>query len=209
MKNNTQKIMPQEPILQLNNISHQYNKEGLVLNDLSYEFSNKKYVLMGPSGIGKSTLLHIAGKIIKPTMGTVETTHNFGIIFQTLNLLNDFTLRENIELAARIKKRNIEYEELANLCKLTDILDKYPNQVSGGQRQLCAIVRALATGATFLLADEPTGDLDEQNAQLIRQLFDLLNSKFEMGWLVSSHDSSWLEIADKKLTIKNGILEEL
>ena len=153
-----------EKFLTLENISHRY-EESWVLNEITYTFENKKYVLMGPSGIGKSTLLHIACNILKSTYGKIETTHEIGCIFQTLNLLNDFTLRENIELAAKIKHKKPEYEEIAYLCGITKILDKYPNQVSGGQKQHAAITRALATGATFLIADEPTGNLDAESAR--------------------------------------------
>lgn len=194
--------------LVLNNITHKYGNQ-VVLQDVSYVFENKKYVLMGASGIGKSTLLHIASEIIKPTHGSVETTHNIGCIFQTLNLLADFTLRENIELAAKIKDRTPEYLEVANLCGITKILDKYPNEVSGGQKQHAAITRALATGATFLLADEPTGNLDCDSARVVRNLFALLHKQFNVGWVVSSHDPAWLDIADVKLTLRNGKIAKL
>jgi len=195
--------------LKLVNISHQYDKQTQVLKDISYTFENKKYVLMGPSGIGKSTLLHIACNIIKPTHGHVETRHSLGCIFQTLNLLEDFTLRENIELAAKIKGEKAEYEEVANLCGITKILDKFPNEVSGGQKQHAAITRALATGATFLIADEPTGNLDSDSAKIVRNLFALLNRQFNIGWIVSSHDPAWLDIADEKLTLKTSRLQKL
>ena len=88
----------QNNILELNNISHAYSNNELVLDDISFDFTNKKYVLIGPSGIGKSTLLHIINGIITPTKGKVQSNHKFGTIFQTLNLLNDFTLKENIEI---------------------------------------------------------------------------------------------------------------
>jgi ABC-type lipoprotein export system ATPase subunit len=194
--------------LKLENISHKY-ENNWVLNDISYEFQNKKYVLMGPSGIGKSTLLNIANKIIKPLKGNVICNHNIGCIFQNINLLNDFTLKENIELALKIKNIKGEYAELARLCQIDKILNKYPNQVSGGQKQHTAIVRALAMKATFLIADEPTGNLDPNSAQVIRNLFNLMHQQFGIGWIVSSHDSQWLSIADETLTITEGKLTKL
>lgn len=200
--------MIEEKILKLTNICHQYDKkyDNWVLKDISFNFTNKKYVLMGPSGIGKSTLLHIITNIIKPTHGHIKTNHKFGSIFQNLNLLSDFTLRENISIAAKIKKYQPEYMELAKFCDVVDILDKFPSQISGGQKQRGAIIRALSTGATFLIADEPTDNLDEQNAQIIRNLFNLLNEELSIGWIVSSHDPSWLTIAHEKLTLKSGNL---
>lgn len=194
--------------LKLENIWHKY-ENNWILNDISYEFQNKKYVLMGASGIGKSTLLNIANNIIKPFKGKVTCSHKIGSIFQNINLLNDFTLRENIELALKIKKIKGEYEELSYLCSINKILDKYPNEVSGGQKQHAAIVRALALKATFLIADEPTGNLDQNSAQVIRNLFDLMHQKFSIGWIVSSHDPAWLKIADEALTIKEGKLVPL
>lgn len=193
-------------MLCLKNIFHCYDESKWVLNDLSFNFDLKKYVLVGPSGIGKSTLLHVAGKIIQPISGIIESNFKIGFIFQNLNLLENFTLKENIEIAAQIKNIQPKYMEITKLIGIDNILNKYPNQVSGGQKQRAAIARALACGANFILADEPTGNLDVENAKTIRNLFNLINKELNIGYLISTHDTSWLESADKKLKIEKGKL---
>jgi len=197
-------------MLRLINISHRYkNSEKSTLENVNFNFENRKYILVGPSGTGKTTLINIAGKIMEPTRGQVLTDFVLGFIFQSFNLLSDFTIRENIELAAKIKKITPGYEEISKLTGIFEILDKFPNQVSGGQNQRAAITRSLAYGANFVLADEPTANLDDENAQIIINLFDLINKELNIGFVISTHDRKWLTIADEALTIENGILKEL
>lgn len=195
------------PELTLTNISHKYEGElNWILQDVSFKFCEKKHVLIGPSGIGKSTLLHIAAKILTPTSGKVDQNCMPGFITQNSNLLADFTIKENIEIAAQIKKRKAEMREITKLIGIEDILNKFPNQISGGQKQRAAIALALSWGANFILADEPTGNLDNENARIIRDLFNIINTKLKVGMLISTHDMRWLEIADEKLVLNNGML---
>lgn len=197
-------------MLRLINVSHRYEKsEKWILNNVNFNFDNRKYVLVGSSGVGKSTLINIAGKIMPATSGQVLTDFTLGYIFQSFNLLSDFTLRENIELASKIKNTKPGYEEIAKLTGISQILDKFPNQVSGGQNQRAAITRALAYGANFILADEPTANLDQENAKIIIDLFDLINKELNIGFIISTHDNNWLKIADEALKIENCNLQEL
>jgi putative ABC transport system ATP-binding protein len=198
-------------MLKLINISHRYEKgleNSWILENINYEFGKKKYVLIGQSGIGKTTLLNIAGSIIKPTVGEIESNFNLGFIFQSLNLLSDFSLRENIELPGKINSQETKYSELAKLTNIENILDKFPNEVSGGQKQRAAITRALASGANFIIADEPTANLDKANAKLIIDLFALIHERLGIGCLISTHDTTWLDIADEKLEIQNRQLKK-
>lgn len=192
-------------MLILKNVYHKYD-ESWVLHDISFIFENKKYVLIGPSGVGKSTLLHIAGGIIKPKKGSVKSEYENAFIFQTSNLLEDLTVLENIEIAAQIRKRKCSYSQLIDLLGIEKILDRFPNQISGGEKQRVAIVRALSFGANFIFADEPTGNLDPDNARMIRNIFSLINKELKIGFLISTHDYDWLAVADKKLKLESGTL---
>lgn len=194
-------------MLKLNNIYHRYGKENWILKNLTYSFQAKKYILLGPSGIGKSTLLHIASGIIKPVSGYVISNYSIVNIFQSLNLLNDFTLRENIELAAKIRGKKALYSQIVEMTKISHILDKFPNQVSGGEKQRAAIARALSLEANFILADEPTGNLDPENASIIREIFNLIHAELGIGFIISTHDYAWLNIGNEKIEIKDGSLK--
>ena len=194
-------------MLKLNNIYHKYGNEKWILKNLSYTFDAQRYILLGPSGIGKSTLLHIATKIVKPISGYVVSNYKIANIFQSLNLLNDFTLKENIELAGKIKGIKSCYSQIVEMTQITHILDKYPNQVSGGEKQRAAIARALSVDANFILADEPTGNLDPENAAIIRNIFNLINSELKIGFIVSTHDYAWLDVGNRKLEILDGALK--
>lgn len=193
-------------MLSLKNISHKYENSPWIFSELDFQFENKKYVIIGPSGIGKSTLLHIINGLIQPIGGRIDSQYKTTMIFQSLNLLTDFTVRENIELALRINNLKLEYDELVSILGIENILDKFPNEISGGQKQRAAIARALSIGANFILADEPTGNLDAENACMIRELFKLIYDKLNIGFIISTHDHKWLEIADVQLQIVQGKL---
>lgn len=192
-------------MLKLINIYHKYDSIW-ILHDINYNFENKRYLLMGHSGIGKTTFLNICAKLLKPTKGKIETDRKIGFIFQNFNLLSDFTVKENIEIAIKIKKQTISYENIIDFTNIKDILHKYPHQISGGQKQRVAIARALADGSNFILADEPTGSLDNENAKNIRKLFEVINKELNVGFLISSHDDMWKESVDVKMKLEDGDL---
>jgi ABC-type lipoprotein export system ATPase subunit len=191
-------------MLELVNLSHSYDKKNLVLDDISFKFDSKKYVLIGPSGVGKSTLLNIAGGLLDPYKGFVRSDYDSAFIFQLFNLLDDFTIRENIEIAPKIKKKKVAYNEVVEITGISHLLDKFPGEISVGEKQRAAIARALACNPDFIFADEPTGSLDPYNASIIRNIFDQINKSLSIGFLISTHDYNWLSFADEKLNLKDG-----
>ena len=188
--------------LKLNNLSKKYekNKSFKVLDNLNFEFkSGKIYSIVGPSGSGKSTLLNLISLIDVPTTGSIEFNNkkidnksstendnirskNIGIIYQDKNLLTDFTALENVVLPNLLisnnKSRSISLAK--NMIKklgLYQRLNHYPSELSGGENQRIAIARALINEPNIILADEPTGSLDFDNAkQIFKILFNLNNN---------------------------------
>ncbi|MDC3026682.1 ABC transporter ATP-binding protein [Candidatus Pelagibacter sp.] len=197
-----------------------------VLNDISFTFEKGKiYSLVGPSGSGKSTLLNLLSLIDQPNSGSIEIlskkidfsekvendkirSKKIGIIYQDKNLLNDFTALENIYLPKLLltndKKNSIE--EAKKICKkvnLTSRLNHYPSELSGGEIQRVAISRALINEPEIILADEPTGSLDFDNAkQIFKILFNLKNKNRVI--IFATHNRYFAKMADCKLQMING-----
>lgn len=190
-----------------------------------------KIAILGHSGCGKSTLLHIIASLDHPTSGTIffeETPlhlkdedalsqfrrHNIGMIFQFHYLLKDFTALENIFLPAYMagEKKKDAMEKAQSL--LVDVgLEKrashLPSQLSGGERQRVAVARSLINNPKLILADEPTGNLDPENAELISQLlFDMVD-QYKKSLVLVTHDMGMSEYCDRVYTIKNARLETL
>ncbi len=183
---------------------------------------------MGPSGSGKSTLLYLIAAIDRPSRGQVKVlgqdliqlneramadwrNENIGFIFQTFNLIPVLTARENVELPLLLthlsKKERSEHAETAlRLVGLTDRMDHYPRQLSGGQEQRVAIARAIVTDPSIILADEPTGDLDAQSAQEILTILSKLNREHEKTVLMVTHDPHAARHASKIRYLEKGEL---
>ena len=187
--------------IKIKNITKKYekNKSIKVLNDISFYFeSGKTYSIMGPSGSGKSTLLNLLSLIDTPTTGSIEISSNkiksnnkvendlirakkIGIIYQDKNLLSDFTALENVYLPnlliSKEKHKSIELaKKLIKNIGMSTRINHFPNELSGGENQRIAIARALINNPDIILADEPTGSLDSENAKLIfKILFNLKN----------------------------------
>ncbi len=164
----------------------------------------------GRSGSGKTTLLNIIAGIDKPTEG--EFVHSFGenycaMVFQDFQLIDLLTVRQNLELVPNIMSNSkTDIAEMAEKYGLTDILDKFPNQISGGQKQRVAVVRAVLENRPVLACDEPTGNLDEENATAIASL--LKSESDDKLIQVVSHDTElFAPICDKHIKLKNGIIE--
>ena len=214
--------------IKITNLSKKYekNKAIKVLNDLSFNFvSGKSYSIMGPSGSGKSTLLNMLSLIDTPTTGSIiinnkkiNTNNNaendiiraskIGIIYQDKNLLSDFTALENVYLPnLLISKEKQKSKELAKkLIKEVGMitrLNHFPNELSGGENQRIAIARALINDPEIILADEPTGNLDSNNAKLIfKILFNLKNKNRII--IFATHNRYFANMADCKITMNNG-----
>ena len=215
-------------LIELTNIIKDFNthKKINVLKKISYKFKKGKiYSLMGPSGSGKSTLLNLLSLIDRPTSGEIsienmkidysESNKNdvlrakkIGIIYQQDNLLPDFTALENIYLPKLLltndKKNSIETaKKISKKVNLSSRLNHYPSELSGGEIQRVAISRALINEPEIILADEPTGSLDFDNAkQIFKILFNLKNKNRVI--IFATHNIYFANMADCKLQMING-----
>ena len=217
--------------LTLKNISKHFNTEKKikVLKNLSYNFNKgKTYSLMGPSGSGKSTLLNLISLIDRPTLGSIKfndklvnftdnkkndifRSEKIGIIYQQNNLLPDFTALENVYLA-NLSVNNNKDEALAkakDLLKkigLSNRLDHFPSQLSGGECQRVAISRAIINNPEIILADEPTGSLDLNTA---KEIFQLLNNQKNSNRLIifATHNRFFANKADYLLEMIDGSIK--
>ena len=180
--------------------------------------------IIGASGSGKSTLLHILGSVDKPTSGkvTIDGTdlstlnptqsaifrrRKAGLVYQFYNLIPTLTVRKNILMPLLLdkKKPNQEYfEKVVHSLGLTDRLESLPNQLSGGQQQRAAIARSLIYRPALLLADEPTGNLDQKNTKEIIDMLKLSNRNLEQTIILITHDEKVALEADRIITIEDG-----
>lgn len=180
--------------------------------------------IVGASGSGKSTLLHILGSVDKPSEGrvliegmdisTLNQTkaaifrrRKVGIVYQFYNLIPTLTIRRNILMPLLLdkKKPNQEYfEQVVNVLGIADKLEFLPNQLSGGQQQRAAIARALLYRPALLLADEPTGNLDQKNSREIIDMLKLSNRSLNQTILLVTHDEKIALEADRIVTIEDG-----
>ena len=217
--------------LQLKNISKSFKTEKKikVLKNLSYNFSKGKiYSLMGPSGSGKSTLLNLISLIDRPTIGNIKFNNisinfnqnkindifrakNIGIIYQENNLLPDFTALENVYLAnlSISNNKDLALSKAENLLKkvgLSNRLDHFPSQLSGGECQRVAISRAIINDPEIILADEPTGSLDFNTA---KDIFELLNNQKKSNRLIifATHNRYFANKADYLLEMIDGSIK--
>ena len=207
------------------------NKKIKVLNNLSFNFKKGNiYSIIGPSGSGKSTLLNILSLIDQPTSGQIKLenkdikfeekskndlirANKIGIIYQQNNLLNDFTTIENVYLANLTvnKNKNKAYENSKIILKkigLSNRLNHYPSQLSGGEMQRVAIARALVNNPDILLADEPTGSLDTETA---KQVFNAIRSQKNSYRLIifATHNRFFANKADCQLEMKDGNIKTI
>ena len=214
--------------LELKNISKSFitETEIKVLKKLSYTFKKGKvYSLMGPSGAGKSTLLNLISLIDRPSNGSLKFNNqiidfskknendifrakNIGIIYQQNNLLPDFTALENVYLASLSNgvNKDLAKEKAKDLLKkvgLSNRLGHFPSQLSGGESQRGAIVRAIINNPSIILADEPTGSLDMKTA---KNIFELLNNQKSSNRLIifATHNRFFADKSDCLLEIVNG-----
>ena len=219
--------------MEIKNLSKNYTaqKNIKVLKNLNYKFiTGKVYSLVGPSGSGKSTLLNILSLIDRPSRGHLILnkkkinfddiykndnlrSENFGIIYQEKNLLNDFTAEENIALAGlangKSKKESfILSQKILRKLRLVKRSKHFPSQLSGGENQRIAIGRALVNAPKIIIADEPSGNLDQQNAKEFFKLLFNLKSKNRII-IYATHNRYFANLADCRLQIINGKLKSV
>ena len=216
-------------MIELKNVSKNFGKQK-ILNDISFEIKKGEFVsIIGPSGAGKTTLLNIIGTIesfnnnddselilneneiknLNDNQLSDFRNKNIGFIFQFHQLLPELNLEENIVLPAMIgntskKSYQNKAKELAKLLGIEGILKKYPDSISGGERQRVAVARALINNPTILLADEPTGNLDSKNEQIIMNFFKKLNTEMGLTIILVTHNKDFAKISDKIYTLKDG-----
>ena len=224
-----------ESILKVENIEKYYgNKDNVTkaIDNISFRVEEGEFVgIMGPSGSGKTTLLNCISTIDNVTTGSIEIDgeditrlknrklENFrrdklGFIFQDFNLLDTMTAFENISLALTIAgKKGIEVKKIvkraAENLGITEVLDKYPYQMAGGQKQRVAAARATVNNPKLILADEPTGALDSKAAKMLLNSIEKLNKENNATILMVTHDAFTASYAQRILFIKDGFFNEI
>ena len=217
-------------ILQVKNVEKYYGSKSSLtkaINGISFEVEKGEFVaIMGASGSGKTTLLNLISTIDKVTAGEIfvdgenitklkgNSLNKFrrdklGFIFQDFNLLDTLTGYENISLSLSIQ--NIPYseqkkriEDIASKLGITKILNKYPYQMSGGEKQRIASARAIITNPSLILADEPTGALDSKSSKQLLNSFEYLNKELNSTILMVTHDAFTASYASRVIFIKDG-----
>lgn len=185
--------------------------------------------IVGPSGSGKTTLLNMIGGLDMPTSGKIIVDkidistykpdelinfrlHHIGFVFQAYNLIPVLTAKENVEFIMLLqnvskKEREERAVELLKAVELGDRVDSRPSELSGGQQQRVAVARSLASKPSFVLADEPTANLDSHSAGSLLDLMEKLNHDFEMTFVFSTHDARVIERAHRVVTLLDGSIK--
>ena len=200
-----------------------------VLKKVSLSIENSKVVtIVGPSGAGKSTLLHIIGTLDKPDGGEVVIdgvnlnslsddklaefrNRHIGFVYQFHHLLPEFTALENVAMPALIagKSRKESFDrakELLDFLKLADRVGHKPAQLSGGEQQRVSVARALMNNPELILADEPSGNLDTENARKLHDLFFVLRDTFKQTFLIVTHNEELAQLSDRKIVLQDGVV---
>jgi len=215
-------------ILEATNICKKYGTLE-VLKGVSLQVKKGEIVsLVGPSGAGKSTLLHILGTLDRPDSGIVKIEYkevfkqsekalsafrnkSIGFIFQFHHLLPEFTAVENICIPAFIggktkKESEAKAMELLVLLNLSHRANHKPTELSGGEQQRVAVARALINNPALIMADEPSGNLDTNNARDLHKLFFELRDKLNQTFIIVTHNEELADMADRKVQMKDGII---
>lgn len=219
-----------ETVIDAHNISRVYNPDTVpvyALNNVHLHLQQGEFTaLVGPSGSGKTTFLNIIGGLDKPDTGNVIINgtditklskkklidfrlHNIGFIFQSFNLIPVLTAKENVEFILLLQSlnkadRDQRVIQLLQEVGLGDKADSRPAQLSGGQQQRVAVARALASKPKFILADEPTANLDSKSASNLLDIMALLNKEEDMTFIFSTHDQRVIDRARRVITLVDG-----
>ena len=217
-------------LLQFSDVHLQYqNGQNLteVIKGINFSINqNERLAIVGKSGSGKTSLLMLMAGLEKPTLGSIKfqnqelTTYsedqltdfrkkNIGIVFQSFYLIPSYTALENVALSLEInfQKNALEQaEEILTDLGLKDRLYHFPNQLSGGEQQRVAIARAIINKPELILADEPTGNLDEENSQIIAELLFSISQKYQKSLCLVTHDLELAKKCDRLMKIDNGAI---
>ncbi len=200
------------------------------LKSVSFEVEPAAFIsFIGPSGSGKTTLLNLIGCLDKPTSGTLKVAdvntsdltrkeaaafrgRNLGFIFQDFNLIPVLTVYENVEYPLLIvqnvpaEERKERINSLLETVGMIDQKDKYPDQISGGQKQRAAVARALVTNPRLVLADEPTANLDSKTAFMVIEIMRHMRDEFGVTFIFSTHDPKIVSEVESVYTLQDGVL---
>ena len=236
MDNTAQKPPEAEPriVMDVQNITKSLplaREQIEILKGISFQIKISEFVaIVGPSGSGKSTLLGIIAGLDNPSTGQVlldgvditrmserrlaaVRNRKIGMIFQAFNLIPTLTAQENVEVPLYVGRHkgspSARARELLSLVGLEHRLNHRPNQLSGGEQQRVAIARALATDPTFVIADEPTGNLDARNGENLLRLISDLREQTGKTFLVATHDPVVASHADRTIRLVDGLVVEL
>lgn len=217
-------------LLQFSDVHLQYqNGQNLteVIKGINFSINqNERLAIVGKSGSGKTSLLMLMAGLEKPTLGSIKfqnqelTTYsedqltefrkkNIGIVFQSFYLIPSYTALENVALSLEInfqKNALVQAEEILTDLGLKDRLYHFPNQLSGGEQQRVAIARAIINKPELILADEPTGNLDEENSQVIADLLFNVSQKYQKSLCLVTHDLELANKCDRLMKIDNGTI---
>lgn len=217
------------PMIKVTNLYKSYNNTQ-VLKNINLSIKKGKIIaITGPSGAGKSTLLNLLGTLDIPDKGEIFIDNvnisvlnlnqlaefrnkNIGFVFQNYNLLPEFSAIENICMPALAAKSvNKKYlfskaKELIDIVGLSNRVDHKPSQLSGGEQQRVSIARALINNPSLILADEPTGNLDTQNAEIVYNLFYRLCVKLNFTFIITTHNTKLAQKADSIINMQDGII---
>ena len=217
-------------LLQFSDVHLQYqNGQNLteVIRGINFSISkNERLAIVGKSGSGKTSLLMLMAGLEKPSLGRIKfqnqelTTYsedqltdfrkkNIGIVFQSFYLIPSYTALENVALSLEInfqKNAVVQAEEILTDLGLKDRLQHFPNQLSGGEQQRVAIARAIINKPELILADEPTGNLDEENSQIIADLLFNVSQKYKKSLCLVTHDLELAKKCDRLMKIDNGTI---
>lgn len=221
-------------IIRTENLTKTYDDDGVpvhAIKGIDLKVNKGEYIVIaGPSGSGKTTLLNLLGTLDKPTSGKIFYENEdmtlksrkqlsdfrlkkFGFIFQAYNLIPVLTVLENIEFSLMLlgiseKERRQRALALMEELEIAELADKKPNEMSGGQQQRAAAVRAIINNPSVVLADEPTANLDTKTGENLMKLLKRMNKEKNITFIFSSHDQIVIDRAERLIILKDGAIEE-
>ena len=223
--------MKRNEILKAENITKEYEKGNVILDNIYFTLHAGEFIsIVGDSGCGKSTLLHVLSGIEQPTGGVVTINGEdinkmsdkklsqmrreyFSFVYQKDNLIDTMTVLENIELplvlSKRVQESKEKIKELMKFVEIEEKVDKHPNELSGGEQQRVAIVRAMAINPQIIFLDEPTASLDKKRGEAVMRLLKEMNVKYGVAVVMVTHSDEQAKYAEKIIKVENGKITDV